>query len=171
MPDVDFLKASFEPVIDSKTRVLILGSLPGEMSLARQQYYAQPTNQFWRLTGAVIERDLVAMPYEQRLAALLSAGIGLWDVIKTAKRLGSGDAAIRDVQANALPNLIRTLPHLKSIAFNGSKSAAIGRKHVSDDRHILLDLPSSSAAYCSISFEQKVARWMQLRDMLDYRSG
>lgn len=151
--------------------MLILGSLPGEMSLARQRYYAQPSNQFWRLTGAVIERDLVAMPYEQRLAALLVAGIGLWDVVKTARRTGSADAAIRDVEPNPLSDLVQTLPKLRCIAFNGAKSAAIGRKQLPADRYALLNLPSSSAAHCSISFEQKVAAWIRLRDMLDDASG
>lgn len=155
---------------DANTRLLILGSLPGEMSLKKRQYYAQPSNQFWRLAGAVIERDLVAMSYEQRLAALRSAGIGLWDVVKAAKRTGSADTAIRDVQPNALADLIQTLPKLRGIAFNGSKSAAIGRKQISQDcSYALITLPSSSAAHCTISFEHKAAAWMQLRDALDDR--
>lgn len=161
------LKTSFNAVADINTRLLILGSLPGEMSLAQQRYYAQPTNQFWRLTGAVIDRDLVAMPYEQRLAALLSAGVGLWDVIKTAQRKGSADTAIRDVEPNALSDLVGTLPKLRCIAFNGAKSAAIGRKHLPQDRFTLLNLPSSSAAHCSMNFTQKVGEWMRLRDVLD----
>lgn len=164
------LKTSFAAVTDANTRLLILGSLPGEMSLTKRQYYAQPSNQFWRLVGAVIGRDLVAMSYEQRLAALLVAGIGLWDVVRTATRKGSADTAIRDVQPNALAELIQTLPKLRAIAFNGSKSAAIGRKQIARDcSYALITLPSSSAAHCTISFEHKAAAWIPLRDALDDR--
>lgn len=70
-PDpVDARKSSFDAVVDERTRLLVLGSLPGEASLARSQYYAHPQNQFWRLIGAVVGRDLVALSYEERLRAL-----------------------------------------------------------------------------------------------------
>src|SRR3954447_19874076 len=92
---MDSLKRSFAPVADSNTRVLVLGSLPGEESLARRQYYAHPRNHFWRLVGAVIGADLVPLPYEARLEALLAAGIGLWDTVGSATRRGSLDGAIR----------------------------------------------------------------------------
>jgi len=153
---------------DGWTRVLILGSLPGEVSLERRQYYANPTNQFWRLTGAVIEKDLVALPYHDRLSALLGAGIGLWDVVKSARRTGSSDSEIRDHKPNALGEIAGALPSLKAIAFNGGKSFAIGRKQLGgDDTHVLVALPSSSAAYCSIPFERKQSEWLQLRAFLD----
>ena len=42
-------KASFAPLVAPGTRVLILGSLPGERSLAEGRYYAHPQNQFCRL--------------------------------------------------------------------------------------------------------------------------
>ena len=49
-------KSSFEPVADTGARLLILGSLPGEVSLAKAQYYGNARNQFWRLIGGVIGR-------------------------------------------------------------------------------------------------------------------
>ena len=70
------LKRSFPPVADAATRVLVLGSLPGEASLSRAQYYAHPQNQFWRLMGAVIGADLAHAPYEARLQLLRSHGVG-----------------------------------------------------------------------------------------------
>lgn len=98
-------KSSFAPVADPHTRVLILGSLPGEASLAAARYYANPRNQFWRLVGAVIDVDLVAQDYERRLETLLAHRIGLWDSIGSATRSGSLDTAIRDVAPNALATL------------------------------------------------------------------
>ena len=69
--------ASFPPVVDMATRVLVLGSLPGVKSLAARQYYAHPQNAFWRLVDGAIGVDLVALDYTGRLAALLAAGIGV----------------------------------------------------------------------------------------------
>ena len=71
---------AFAPHAGPGTRVLILGSLPGEASLAASQYYAHPRNLFWHLVGSVIGRDLADLPYPERLAALEAAGIGVWDL-------------------------------------------------------------------------------------------
>ena len=69
--------ASFAPHVTPDTRLLILGSLPGARSLADRQYYAHPTNQFWRLLGAIVGQPLAAMPYDDRLAALREAKVAL----------------------------------------------------------------------------------------------
>lgn len=160
-------KASFDPVANAATRVLILGSLPGEASLAAGRYYANPRNQFWRLVGAVIDRDLASLDYDARLATLLAHGIGLWDSIGTATRRGSLDAAIRDVRANPLASLAATLPALRAVAFNGAKSAAIGTAPLAGAGDFaLLRLPSSSPAHASLSFEGKLAQWTSLRKFL-----
>src|ERR671917_143424 len=102
---MDGLKRSFPPVVDSMTRLLLLGSLPGEESLARAQYYANPRNHFWPLIGAVTGLDLVPLPYEERLRALLEARVGLWDTVGSATRRGSLDGAIRGQRANDLADL------------------------------------------------------------------
>ena len=104
------LKRAFDPVVDPRTRLLILGSLPGDTSLAACQYYAHPRNAFWRLVGDVIDVDLVALPYRERLDALQAARIGLWDVIASAVRPGSLDAAIRNPEAADLKRLVAGLP-------------------------------------------------------------
>src|SRR3546814_13048180 len=78
--------ASFTPHVAPDTRLLILGSLPGARSLAERQYYAHPTNQFWHLLGEVIDRPLANMHYDEKLAALPAAKVGLWDVIRRAER-------------------------------------------------------------------------------------
>ena len=96
-------KSAFAPIVSPGTRVLILGSLPGEASLAAQRYYAHPQNRFWVLAGAVIGReDLGQLAYEERLAALQDAHVGLWDTIASAHRPGSLDAAIREAEPAAL---------------------------------------------------------------------
>ena len=158
--------ASFAPHIAPDTRLLILGSLPGARSLAEGQYYAHPANQFWRLLGEVVGQPLAAMPYDERLAALGDAGVGLWDVIRTAERRTSSDGDIREAETHDLAALVADLPRLKMIAFNGGKAATIGRKQLaSPDAITLVDLPSSSAAH-TIGFAAKRERWLALRAAL-----
>lgn len=160
-------KASFLPVVDAGTRLLILGSLPGEASLAAQRYYANPRNQFWRLVSGVIERDLVSLDYDARLAALLEHGVGLWDSIGLATREGSLDGAIRNVEVNALAGLVATLPELRAVAFNGAKSAATGAPQLDGmGAFEVLRLPSSSPAHAAMSFEAKLEHWISLRKFL-----
>jgi len=157
----------FPPVTRADTRLLVLGSLPGAVSLARQRYYAHPRNLFWRLIGAVIERDLVALGYEARLEALLDAGVGLWDTVAAATRKGSLDADIRLHEASDLAALAATLPELRAVAFNGGTSARIGRKQLADVFGLaLIDLPSSSPAYASLPYPRKLEAWLELRAYL-----
>lgn len=120
------IKRAFDPVVDAQTRLLILGSLPGEASLAAGQYYAHPRNAFWRLMDGVTGRDISSLPYEDRLVALQDIGIGLWDVIASAERSGSLDSAIRSPDTADLRGLIARLPALHAVAFNGGKAARLG---------------------------------------------
>jgi hypoxanthine-DNA glycosylase len=156
---------SFAPVVDARTRVLILGSLPGVQSLAARQYYANPRNGFWALVGVVIGVDLRGLAYPDRLAALLSHGIGLWDVIADATRKGSLDSAIRDPRGNDLAALAGGLPRLAAIAFNGGTAARIGQRQLAGQRGATLTLLSSSGA-CAVRADVKQADWMRLRAYL-----
>lgn len=162
-------RAGFPPVVDSSTRVLVLGSLPGESSLAAGRYYAHPQNQFWRLAGAVIAReDLPALDYDDRLAVLLAAGVGLWDTVASAERRGSLDSAIRAAEPTPLAEFAATLPALRAVAFNGGTSARIGRPQLAGSSELaLVDLPSSSAAHAALPLAAKRARWLELQHFLD----
>jgi len=160
-------KASFPPVVRADTKLLLLGSLPGEASLRADRYYAHPQNQFWKLAGAVAGiTDLHGRPYEDRLASLLDAGIGLWDVVADALRCGSLDAAIRDHRTNDLVALIETLPQLRGVGFNGGTAARIGRNLLAGISEIrLFELPSSSPAY-TLALATKIERWTAMHACL-----
>lgn len=145
---------------------MILGSLPGDASLRASQYYAHPQNAFWRLVGGAIGVDLVALPYEARLDALKSAGVGLWDVIASAERSGSLDAAIRRPEQADLRGLIASLPRLRAIAFNGKTAARLGRRALAETAGLtLIDLPSSSPAF-TLSLSLKAESWAILAAFL-----
>lgn len=163
------VKRGFAPVLDERTRLLICGSLPGDRSLAEARYYAHPQNRFWHLLGHAADLpDLPAMPYDERLAALLGRGIGLWDVAASGKRQGSLDTALREVERADLRGLAARLPELRAIGFNGSAAARLGRRAMAGAEGVeLIDLPSSSPAYCAITPAEKQRRWMVLRPWLE----
>ena len=159
-------KSAFPPIAALDARVLILGSLPGEASLAAQRYYAHPQNLFWHLVGKAIGQNLPALDYDARLDALRNAGIALWDTVASATRAGSLDAAIRDAEHAQLADLVATLPDLRAVAFNGRKSSAIGRPQLEGTASALIDLPSSSPAYASMALAEKERLWARLADFL-----
>lgn len=157
----------FEPVVDARTRLLILGSLPGEVSLKASQYYAHPRNAFWPLVGGLVGEDLAALAYRERLERLKAHGVGLWDVIASAQRSGSLDAAIRSPEASDLRHLVADLPVLRAVAFNGGLAARLGRRILSGLDHLqLIDLPSSSPAH-AVKLPTKAQRWAVLGTWLD----
>ncbi|HXH15775.1 MAG TPA: DNA-deoxyinosine glycosylase [Sphingomonas sp.] len=166
------LKHSFPPVADDNARVLVLGSLPGDRSLAAQRYYAHPQNQFWRLMSPVVGHDLVALAYDDRLAVLRKRSIALWDVIGSASRAGSSDAAIVDIEGNDIAALAARLPLLRAIAFNGGTALKqglklLGRDFASGHRSgpAIVALPSSSPLH-TIGLAAKQPTWDQLATFL-----
>jgi hypoxanthine-DNA glycosylase len=160
-------KRCFDPVVNHQTRILVLGSLPGEQSLAHQEYYGNRQNRFWLLISEVIHLDLLPLDYPSRLQALLSNGVGLWDVVAQANREGSLDSRIRDYVENDLVGLIATLPNLVTIAFNGSTAARLGIKALGQhaQRYQIVPLPSSSPAY-TLPYAEKLAMWQTLSNDL-----
>lgn len=150
--------ACLSPVVDHDTQILILGSFPGAASLAAQQYYGHPRNQFWSLLSAVLNDDLVGLNYGDRLQRLLSHRIGLWDVIANCERSGSLDSAIRNPQHNDFTALKRRVPQLGRICFNGKTSGKFAPDFNQAGFQTLV-LPSSSPANAQFSFSEKLAAW------------
>jgi hypoxanthine-DNA glycosylase len=155
------------PVLDRDTTVLILGSFPGEASLAARQYYAHPRNHFWPLVAAVLGAPLPDMPYRERLRSLRAHGIGLWDVIVACKRRGSLDGAIRMAVRGEVARVRRVAPALALVCFNG-KTAARALPAWREAGYATLSLPSSSPAYTR-PFAEKLAAWRAIGDFLQRR--
>jgi len=162
---------SFPPLAQSGARVLILGSMPGQASLAAGQYYAHPRNAFWTIMGALVDAG-PELPYPRRVERLQAAGIAVWDVLAECERPGSLDADIvaASVQANDFAGLLAGLPALRAIAFNGSAAEQAFCRHVLPAlpglRVDLLGLPSTSPAHAARSLAQKLAEWQRLLNYL-----
>jgi len=154
--------AGFPPIVREDARVLILGSLPSQASLTAHEYYAHPQNAFWgimrELTGADGE-------YATRCESLRNAGVAVWDVLASSVRPGSMDADIR--LDSAVPNdfaaFFSSLPSLRLVCHNGRKSEGMFRRFVRlPDTYAGLrfeSLPSTSPAYASLPFTEKLRVW------------
>ena len=144
--------------------MLILGSLPGQVSLARVQYYAQPRNAFWpimgRLFGAAPD-----LPYEERLARLMEKGVALWDVCAQGRRPGSLDHKIdvASVETNDIVGFLATHPDIALICLNGAKAGDLFRRKVAPTLRSFAPqssiLPSTSPAHAAMPFERKLEHW------------
>jgi double-stranded uracil-DNA glycosylase len=163
----------FPPIAAPGARVLILGSLPGQVSLARRQYYAQPQNAFWRIMGALVGAG-PDLPYEERARCLQQRDVALWDVCKAARRPGSLDSAIdlTSVVPNDFSAFFEAHPQLVGVFTNGGTATRLYTRLVLPRLPArwqalpLQPLPSTSPAHAAMRFEQKLARWQAVADAL-----
>ncbi len=149
------------------TVLLVLGSFPGAASLAAQQYYAHPQNQFWRIFQAIWPpgpRQVDLNSYENRIKWLLEKGVGVWDVYAACERQGSLDSAIRQPEVNDFSGLHLRCPQLRVVAHNGVESFRHARQVALPGVHSVR-LPSTSPAHASWSFERKLEAWRAAVEM------
>ncbi|OSC30623.1 DNA-deoxyinosine glycosylase [Mycobacterium vulneris] len=159
------LLRGFPPVVDERARTLILGSFPSAQSLVAGQYYANPRNAFWSITGELFGFDAAA-PYDGRLAALRAHGVALWDVLHACRRAGSSDSAIepKSVLVNDFGEFLEHYPTITAVCFNGAKAADLFRRlATAPDRIRSRRLPSTSPAH-AVRPGAKLAAWAVLLD-------
>ena len=162
----------FAPVANVDAEVLILGTMPGPRSLTRAEYYAHPQNAFWRIIGEILGFD-ASVPYADRLQALRSARVGLWDVLRTCVREGASDSNIDEVGLvpNGFSEFFARHKEIRLVTFNGAKAESLYRRHVLPQLDLegkrYLRLPSTSAAHASTSFEHKLRAWREVMQPAD----
>lgn len=161
---------SFAPVVTPESRILVLGTMPGAMSLARQEYYGFPHNAFWRIMAALTGAPQVPEAYKERLEMLRTAGIALWDVCRSCRREGSLDSNILDEVPNDITALLASHSSIRVVAFNGGSAHRLFKKHIGlaaigEGREVLV-MPSTSPANASYSFDRKLAAWSEIKQWL-----
>ena len=157
------------PLIGPNARVLVLGSFPSVASLAAQQYYAHRQNQFWKILGAVLGQPLFALDYAAKQAAVIAAGIAIWDVYASCERSGSLDSAIRNGMPNDFAALQKSAPAgrqdggypaLQRVLFNGQTPGRFAPQLAALGFETMV-MPSTSPANAGWSFERKLAAWRE----------
>jgi len=150
---------SFPPVINDKTAVLIIGSMPGTASLQARQYYAFAHNQFWRLMFDLLADRPAPSDYKERLRFLLAHRIGLWDALAACTRRGSSDAHISSACPNDFPTLFQKYPRVHTLLFNGQAAHLHFARAFGNGGKQCLVLPSTSPAHASLNYAQKKEQW------------
>jgi len=154
-------KRGLEPIIDANSHTLILGTLPGDESLRTGQYYANPANQFWRILEGVYAEP-VGSTYASRVAFLRARGLALWDLLRSAQRVGSSDANIKRCLANDFEHLFATHRAIKAVVLSGTKCATEWRRlRLSTDGIRVECVPSTSPTPGRhvLSLEEKIVAW------------
>ncbi|MDV6348785.1 DNA-deoxyinosine glycosylase [Nitrosomonas sp. Is35] len=155
---------SFPPIAGSQAKILILGSMPGEASLAAKQYYAHRRNAFWPIMAQLLHIDSEAS-YQEKIAALRSSPIALWDVLKSCKRSGSLDSMIETGTqiSNDFQSFFSRHRAIAQVFFNGGTAEACFKRYVMPAQNVgllkLSRLPSTSPANARLSFEDKCGIW------------
>lgn len=157
---------SFLPIVDERSRILILGSMPGVESLRLQQYYANPRNQFWKLIYEIFAFE-PSVTYEERISFLKSKQIGLWDVIKNCYREGSLDSAIRGESANDFRTLFEAYPDIKIVLFNGGKAYETYKKWIGFEAipNLKFGKLTSSSPANTKKYEEKLKEWGGIKEL------
>jgi TDG/mug DNA glycosylase family protein len=163
-------KEGFPPIIDETSRVLILGTLPGDESFRRKEYYGHPRNQFWRILAGVYHVPL-AETYAGRVALLRQKQLALWDVLQHGERQGSLDQAIRKAVPNDFRGLFLAYRNLQAIVFNGRKACDLFERKVLNQQALdggdqlpRLLMPSTSPA-ATMPLTEKIKRWGEIAEL------
>ena len=148
-----------DPLLGQRPRVLILGNMPSVMSLGSGQYYGNPRNAFWRITGALFGFDAAA-PYPDRVSALCAHRVAVWDVLRSCRRVGSLDSAVeRDSMVpNDFAAFFAAHPTVERLVFNGAAAETNYRRLVGPPPLPSARAPSTSPAQ-TMRFEGKLAAW------------
>lgn len=153
-----FLEHPFEPLYDSHSCVLILGSFPSVKSREQSFFYGHPQNRFWRVLSSVF-CEPVPQSIPEKRALCLKHGVALWDVIASCEIIGSSDSSIRNAEANDIAEILSVAP-IEQIFVNGKTASRLY------DRYILpktgrpaVCLPSTSPANAAWNLERLQEAW------------
>ena len=145
----------------------MLGTLPGEESLRRREYYAHPRNLFWPIVFALFG-ETPPPDYADRVRLIGTRGIAVWDVCASARRVASADTSIAAEVPNTIDALIDAHPGIRAVAFNGSGARRLYDRHFARRPELrYLALPSTSPAHARLGFAEKLAQWRVLSEVLE----
>lgn len=151
--------------------VLILGTIPGEKSLAAQAYYQDKSrNAFYKIMESLFERQNGMSDKD----FIINNHLALWDCMKNADRKGSLDANIKDYVPNDVEKFLSLHPTITTIVLNGKTDTTKKfEENFSVDelkhRYRILSLPSTSNSN-SINFNEKLNSWRIIKEIVEAKS-
>lgn len=161
----NFIKSSFEPIVDNNSQILILGSLPSDKSIEKYEYYGNKTNQFWNIISTCFDNMKIDFKnYNEKIEYLRKHHIALWDIYACASRKGSMDSNIKNPTFNDIQNLLKHYPNIIKIVTNGRTSQKGFEKYLKLNKFNFKYsyAPSSSSLNASLNFNDKVLIWKKV---------
>ena len=155
---------SFPPFVNATTEILILGTMPGIASLEKQEYYAHPRNNFWKIIYTLLNSLPIAENFEEKISLLQNHKIGLWDVLENCERKGSLDIHIKNHKENDFEMLLEEISGITKIVFNGKESHKYFFKKFGQIKGITYYVMPSTSPANTISFEKKLEIWSIILD-------
>ena len=155
------LKHTFDPVFNTESKILILGSFPSVKSSENNFFYGRPQNRFWKVMAKVLEWE-VPKTIEEKRKMLLENHVAVWDVIASCSILGSSDTSIKDVVVNDFSKILEN-SKVERIYVNGGKAYELYHKYAEKVTGIkAVKLPSTSPANAAWSLEKLTKTWKEI---------
>ena len=154
--DATTVTHEIQPAYDSRSRVLLLGTMPSPASREQGFYYGHPQNRFWRVLAAIFDEP-APRTIEEKRDMLLRHHVALWDVLASCEIEGASDASIRDAQPNDLARIFNAAD-IRAVFATGAKAGELYRKLIEPTLGVpCTTLPSTSPANAK----------MKLADLVD----
>lgn len=158
MGEYEYVVHEFEPVYDTSSRILILGSIPSVKSRETGFYYGHPQNRFWKVIAALTQEE-VPQDIPEKKRVLLEHQIAIWDVIHSCRIRGSSDSSIRDVVPNDIEGLLKKT-HIQRLYANGTKAYELYQKYMYPQTQVeIVRLPSTSPLNATWDLQKLTAYW------------
>lgn len=159
-------KCALLPLVSSESKLLILGTMPGEKSIQLQQYYGNPGNQFWKILFTVLDAPF-SNDYGTRKALLSKYNIALWNTLASCEREGSRDDKIKNPVVNNFEHFFSVYPNIRYVFFESITAARLYAKFAfKNDKVQYMTLPSTSGLNAGMSFDEKLEQWKKLKEYL-----
>ncbi|MBK5720768.1 DNA-deoxyinosine glycosylase [Dysgonomonas sp. Marseille-P4677] len=159
-------KIAFEPIVNKKSRILILGTMPSEESLRKKERYGHKSNQFWKIIFTLFQKPLPE-DYKEKNALLIENNIAIWDVLESCEGKGSLDTNIRNEKPNNFEKFYKKHPQIKHIFFTSKKAEEFYRRYVGfDENRTFITLPSPSPANATMKLSEKIEKWKILLEVV-----
>lgn len=146
------------PIVNDNSKILILGTMPGKESLAKQEYYASANNSFWYIMAEIFNNHTEFQDYNEKISCLINNNIALWDIIDSCDRNGSADKNIENAVYNDINSFLKNHPNIKYVIFNGKKAA----KEINLDVDIDIKTAASTSNAYALSKDKKAEMWRNL---------
>lgn len=162
-----------DPIYKTNSKILILGTIPSQKSRDTNEYYANPSNRFWKVLSEFFKED-IPDTYDRKLRFLERHQIAVWDIIHTCemvvpqnnKIVGSKNSAIHEdtIECNDLDWLFTYAPRIEVVLLNGKDATEMYEKKFKRFNLPYRGLPNTSSA--NVTFDKK--KWFDALDITTY---